>query len=296
MLDVEDGLFEFSAHGVDGFQRVILEDFLADFIPEIFLWIKFGRIRWKVQELDIVGKGQLATAMVGRAVENQKDVLAGEPARQHVEEGLKAGGVRRRHDQIDANSVFWRDCAVQIDVFANELSGDRGLVPIGAQHGRGRLMRPKRASSANMMRRCRPRLWPPAEPASLHQESRFFKSFLRREVALGMKRPRHQLAPALPVQEIVHRAVAGHMPDRLFIGRFEIVNVLHFAGAGSFGKARQQGLFRRHGHVLVLASAIRLGLRRLDATVSIGHVRAVHRAQRYTHRCRNRALRHPALA
>src|SRR5580704_6914326 len=33
-----------------------------------------------------------------------------------------------------------------------------GLMPAGAQHGRGRLMRPNRASSANMIRRRRPRL------------------------------------------------------------------------------------------------------------------------------------------
>ena len=77
-------------------------------------WIKFGRIGRNVQEGDVVGKGKLATAMVGRAVENQKDVLPGELARQHVEEGLKAGGVRSRHDQIDANSVFRRDRAVQM--------------------------------------------------------------------------------------------------------------------------------------------------------------------------------------
>ena len=32
-----------------------------------------------------------------------------------------------------------------------------GLTPRGAQHGRGRFMRPKRASSANMMRKFRPR-------------------------------------------------------------------------------------------------------------------------------------------
>src|SRR6476661_6311132 len=33
-----------------------------------------------------------------------------------------------------------------------------GLVPMGAQHGRGRLIRPNRASSANMIRKRRPRL------------------------------------------------------------------------------------------------------------------------------------------
>ena len=33
-----------------------------------------------------------------------------------------------------------------------------GLIPMGAQHGRGRLIRPNRASSANMIRKRRPRL------------------------------------------------------------------------------------------------------------------------------------------
>src|SRR5262249_19611369 len=48
-------------------------------------------------------------------------------------------------------------------------------------------------------------------------------------------------------------------------------------------------------HVLVVASAIRLGLERLDAAVVISHVRAVHRTQRHAHCSRNRRLRHPTL-
>ena len=40
-LDVDDGLPEFGAPGVDGFERVVFEDFLADSIPEIFLRIEF---------------------------------------------------------------------------------------------------------------------------------------------------------------------------------------------------------------------------------------------------------------
>ena len=44
----------------------------------------------------------------------------------------------------------------------------------------------------------------------------------------------------------------------------------------SLGKARQQSLFLGHGHVLVLASAIRPRFKRLDAVVIIGHVRTVH--------------------
>src|SRR5262249_46805174 len=72
-------------------------------------------------------------------------------------------------------------------------------------------------------------------------------------------------------------------------------NVQHLAGAGRFGKTREQGLFFEQRHVLVVASAIRLGLERLDAAVVISHVRAVHRTQRHAHCSRNRRLRHPTL-
>src|SRR5262249_864879 len=86
------------------------------------------------------------------------------------------------------------------------------------------------------------------------------------------------------------------MPDRLFIGRFEMVDVQHLARTGGLGKARQQSLFRRKRHVLALAPADRFRLERLDPAAVIGHVRAVHGAQRNAHRLRDRGLRHSALA
>ena len=64
--------------------------------------------------------------MVGGAVEHQEDIVPGKLSRQDVEEGLEAARVRCRHDQINASPVLWRDRAVQIDVFANELGGDLG--------------------------------------------------------------------------------------------------------------------------------------------------------------------------
>jgi hypothetical protein len=85
------------------------------------------------------------------------------------------------------------------------------------------------------------------------------------------------------------------MPDRFLVGRLEIVDVQHLAGTGCFGKARQQSLLLGQRHVLVFATAIRPRLERLDAAVVIGHVRAVHRAQRHAHRRRNSGLRHSAL-
>src|SRR5262249_30539574 len=135
----------------------------------------------------------------------------------------------------------------------------------------------------------------PAGPSSQHQESGFFKSILCREIALGMKRAWHQLPPAVSVQQAVDRAVAGDMPDRFLVGRLEIMNVQHLAGASRFGKTRELGLVSEQRPVLVVASASRLGLERLDAAVVISHVRAVHRTQRHAHCSRNRRLRHPTL-
>ena len=52
----------------------------------------------------------------------------------------------------------------------------------------------------------------PAGLSSQHWENCFFKSVLSRDVAFGMERTRHQLAPAMPGQKIVDRAVAVSCP------------------------------------------------------------------------------------
>src|SRR6516164_196381 len=135
-----------------------------------------------------------------------------------------------------------------------------GRVLTGAQQGRIRFMRPKRASSVNMMRSRRPRR-AAARWAFLTASGKpFFKSILRRQVALGMKRTRHQLAPAVPVQKVIDRAVAGCVADPFLVGRLEIMDIQHLAGTGRLSKACEQGLLFGQGHILVFASAIRLGL------------------------------------
>src|SRR5262252_3590661 len=125
-----------------------------------------------------------------------------------------------------------------------------GRIPTGAQHGRGRFIRPNRASSPNMMRKRRPRLAAARRAFFTALGKPFFKSFLSCNVAFGMEWTRHQFTPAMPVQKIVDRAVASRMPDRMFIGRLEIVDVQHLAPTGSLGKARQQSLFPGQRHVL----------------------------------------------
>src|SRR6476659_78124 len=131
-FDIEDRLLELGADGVDGFEGVVLEDFLADFIPEIFLGVELWRIGRQEEQRDIIGKREVAAAMVGGAVENQENILPGKFPRQDVEEGLEARCIRCRHNQIDTDAVLRRDRAVQIDVFADKLGGDRGL--FGSSH------------------------------------------------------------------------------------------------------------------------------------------------------------------
>jgi hypothetical protein len=46
-FELEDDLRQLVAYGDHGFERIVLEDSLADFIPEIF-WIKFWRLARKV--------------------------------------------------------------------------------------------------------------------------------------------------------------------------------------------------------------------------------------------------------
>ena len=64
--------------------------------------------------------------MVRSAVDNQENVVPGMFSREGVKEGLEAGGIRCRHDQIKASPVSRAHRTVQVDVFANELGGDLG--------------------------------------------------------------------------------------------------------------------------------------------------------------------------
>ena len=59
-------------------EGVVLEDLLADFAPDIFLWVELRRVRRKEQERDVVGEHEVATPVVGSAVENQKNMGPGE--------------------------------------------------------------------------------------------------------------------------------------------------------------------------------------------------------------------------
>ena len=58
-----------------------------------------------------------------------------------------------------------------------------------------------------------------------------------------MKWTRHQFAPAVPVQQVIDRAVAGCVTNCSLVRRLEIVDVQHLPRARRFGKTREQGVF-----------------------------------------------------
>jgi hypothetical protein len=51
------------------------------------------------------------------------------------------------------------------------------------------------------------------------------------------------LAPIVALQNIINRAVACRLPDRLFIRCFQTLDVQYLSGPGGFGKVIEQSLF-----------------------------------------------------
>src|SRR5262245_61636331 len=73
---------------------------------------------------DIGGDYELVAAMISGSVHKQQDKLPGIFLGQCVQKNLEALRIRRRQNQIDAGSVLGADCAIEVDVFTNELRGD----------------------------------------------------------------------------------------------------------------------------------------------------------------------------
>src|SRR5215468_9015466 len=130
-------------------------------------------------------------------------------------------------------------------------------------------------------------------PWSPQLETFFFKVFLRLQIAVRMKRTRHQLAPVMTGQKIVDRAVACWMPDRFFIGCFQVVNIQELSGACRFRKLLEKSLFLFQRHIFSYSTAARLWFQRVDPTIVVGHMRSIDCAQRYTRQFANLRLGFP---
>src|SRR5215469_3277329 len=171
-----------------------------------------------------------------------------------------------------------------------------GRTPAGAQHGRGRFIRPNRASSANMTRKGRPLAAAMRRAFFTTWRNLFFIGFLCLLIPLRMKRTRHQLAPLMASQKIVDRTVACRMPDLLFVGNFQRAYVEQLASSRGLGKSSEKSLLFFQRHVFVPPTPLRLRPQGIDATIVVRHVRPVHCAQRYPCQLSNLGLRLPVFA
>ena len=73
---------------------------------------------------DIGGDLEFVAAVIAGSVHKKQDQFLGIFLRQGLQKNLEAFGIGLRHHKIDASSVLRADCAIQIDVFTNELAGD----------------------------------------------------------------------------------------------------------------------------------------------------------------------------
>ena len=131
------------------------------------------------------------------------------------------------------------------------------------------------------------------EPWSPQIETVFFKVFLRLQIPVRMIRTRHQLAPVMAGQKVVDRAVACWVPDCLFVGCFQVVNIQELAGACRFRELLEKSLLLFQRHVFSYSPAARLGFQRVDPAIVVGHMRSIDCAQRYTGQFANLRLGFP---
>src|SRR5215471_5400770 len=213
---------------------------------------------------------------------------------QIVQEDLKAFRICCRQDQKHTHPVFGTYRSIQVGELPNELAGDFRSYPLGSPT-RSRAVHPtepsfisKHNSQWATLSRCK--------KARLgHRSSKpfFFKVFLRLQIAVRMKRTRHQLAPVMTGQKIVDRAVACWMPDRFFIGCFQVVNIQELSRPCRFGKLLEKSLLLSQGHIFSYSTAARLWFQRVDPTIVVGHMRSIDCAQRYTRQFANLRLGFP---
>jgi hypothetical protein len=121
---------------------------------------------------DIGGDHEFVAVMIAGTIYKQQDELPGVFFCQCIQKNLEAFRIRRRHDQINASSILRADCAIQVDVFANELGSHLG--PDAARCP----ARPWPIHSTETgfigKHDPQPTTAPGSRPSLLHVESRFF--------------------------------------------------------------------------------------------------------------------------
>ena len=106
--------------GVKALEDPVVEEFLAQFIPDVFNRVELRGIGRKFQQVD-VGRGlECLTAMPACTVNHHDDMLVGVTCRDLVEEQLHAFGVDVRQDQAVEVASAHVHRAIGIGVFVRQ--------------------------------------------------------------------------------------------------------------------------------------------------------------------------------
>ena len=71
-MDVECSFIEFSVDVVHGFEGIVLEYFLTNFIPEVFLRVQLRRVRWEEMQNDIGGDLEFVAVVIAGSVHKKQ--------------------------------------------------------------------------------------------------------------------------------------------------------------------------------------------------------------------------------
>jgi hypothetical protein len=77
---------------------VVLEYFLPNFVPEIFLRVQLWRVRGEEMQDDIGGDLEFVAVVIAGSVDKKQDEVPGIFLRQGLQKNLKAFRIGRRHD------------------------------------------------------------------------------------------------------------------------------------------------------------------------------------------------------
>ena len=114
--------------GIEALEDTVVEMFFAQFVPEMFLGIQFGRIWRQEQQAQIVGQAEATAFVPAGAIEHHDQIVARVAAGNLVEEDLHAVGVDMRQHQAVEATVPWTDRAIGVGILlrhhgANERPG-----------------------------------------------------------------------------------------------------------------------------------------------------------------------------
>lgn len=101
---------------VDAVEYTVVKILLAQLIPEMLLWVQFGRIRWQEQQAQIVGQTEILAFVPAGAIEHHNHVVVRLATGNLVNEDLHAVRVDLRQHQAVETAILRTHRAIGVGV------------------------------------------------------------------------------------------------------------------------------------------------------------------------------------